>query len=134
MMWRVILGIALALVFSTGTALAQPGCEPGLLRQDDMAGVYTSFEAAMRVTVYPCGGIAVLWSNEYGTHEALYLGRERMPDGSILARLYQPDPYVRSLDGRNGFGLSPAEPGYVKLITIGPFGDNPRVYRLQKIA
>ena len=98
-----------------------------------MAGIYLSFEHAIRLTIYPCGGSELFWSNEYGTHRAVYLSRERLPGGGMTATVYYPDPWVRSLDGRNAIGIKPAEPGWVQLITIGPFGDNPRVYRLRKI-
>lgn len=109
-------------------------CQAGLLDQSDLAGVYESFEVGMRATVYPCGGIVVLWSNPYGTHEALYLGQSRQASGSIVALIERPDPYVGSLDGRRSIGFSPAEPGYAKLLTLGPWADNVHVYRLAKVS
>lgn len=108
-------------------------CQPGAFRQDDMAGVYESAEAQMRLSVFPCGGTHLLWSNAYGTHQAVYYGEERLPSGSIVARLAEPDPFVRSLDGRNNLGFKPAEPGYIQIITIGPFGEDGRIYRLRKM-
>src|ERR1051325_1666482 len=92
---------ALVLLAGVPSAASAATCQPGLLDQSDLAGTYVSFESALQVTIYPCGGLDVLWSNDYGTHRALYLGQERFGDGSIRAALYQPDPYVRSLDGRN---------------------------------
>lgn len=126
--------VALLLVASPVSAapLEQP-CNPGVITQFDMAGTYVSMEHLMRLTVYPCGGMHLLWSNTAGTHEAVYATTERMPDGGLIARVYQPDPFVRSLDGRNVMGVKPAEPGFIQIITIGPFVDDPHIYRLQKM-
>jgi hypothetical protein len=56
-----------------------------------------------------------------------------MPNGGIV----DTDAHggrTESLDGRLTIGLKPAEPGYVQAITLSPFGDDVRVYRLRKIA
>jgi hypothetical protein len=130
-MRRLALLCALLLALIPSAAAAQ-GCQPGAFRQDDMAGQYVSFEDQMRITVFPCGGVAVQWSNPFGTHEAAYYGVERLPGGGIIARIAIPDPYVRSLDGRNVIALKPAEAGFIQAITMGPFGDDFRIYRLRK--
>lgn len=132
---RLILALCAVLLLVTAlpcTAAAQT-CHPGLIAQGDLAGTYVSQESLMRLTIYPCGGSHLLWSNTYGTHEAVYVTSERLPDGGLVSALYQPDPVVGSLDGRNTIGVKPAEPGYLQLVTIGPFLDNPRVYRLRKM-
>lgn len=125
---------ALILVASpVSAAPAEQPCNPGVITQFDMAGVYTSMESLMRLTVYPCGGMHLLWSNPAGTHEAVYATTERLPADGVIARIYQADPFVRSLDGRNVIGVKPAEPGFIQIITMGPFLDDVRVYRLQKM-
>lgn len=136
-MRRILIALAVVILLS----VAQPAraqtvqngdCAPGVPSAADLTGVYRSFEAAMQVTVYPCG-VEVLWSNEAGTHRAGYTLTGRFNDGGLLARIQEPDPWVGSLDGRVGLGVKPAEPGYVQAITTGPFADNVRIYRLQKV-
>jgi hypothetical protein len=130
-----VLLLVLTLVLPAPRAEAQAdGCPPGYLPQADMAGVYVSMESTMRITIWPCGGVEVFWSNEYGTHRAYYLHEAEFEGGGFIARIYQPDPYVGSLDGRNVVAVKPAEPGYVQALTVGPFVDNVKIYRLQKIA
>lgn len=134
----VVLSVSLLVVLAFGapSALAAPleqPCGAGAIDQRDVAGVYISSENLMRLTIYPCTGSVLLWSNTYGTHEAGYIAAERMPDGGLIARVYQPDPYVRSLDGRNVIGVKPAEVGWIQIITIGPFADDPHIYRLKKV-
>lgn len=114
-------------------AAAQALCQPGAFQQGDMAGVYESWESQMRLTVYPCGGTHLLWSNWTGTHEAGYVGSERLPGGGVVARVAIPDPMVRSLDNRNALAYKPAEPGYIQVITVGPFGEEISIYRLRKM-
>jgi hypothetical protein len=134
MMRRGVVAMVLAIVLAgVPGAAGAATCQAGLLDQSDLAGVYESVEVGMRATVYPCGALVVLWSNPYGTHEALYLGSERMPDGGIVSVVGRADPYVGTLDGRRAIGFMPAEPGYAKLLTLGPFADNVHVYRLAKV-
>jgi hypothetical protein len=132
-MRRILVLCALLLALVPGEGHAQDGCYDWAFRQHDMAGVYQSIHDQMRVTVYPCGGVDVLWSNPFGTHRASYYGVERLPGGGVIARIALPDPSVGSLDGRDVVGLKPAEAGWIQAITMGPFGDNMRVYRLRKI-
>lgn len=124
---------ALLLALVPTVASAQT-CQPDAFRQADLAGSYVSAEAAMQVTVYPCGSIGVRWSNVYGTHEAGYYGVIRYADGAILARLAMPDPVVGSLDNRPGLIVKPAEPGYIQVLTPLPEPDQWQVYRLRKTA
>lgn len=126
--------IALFALVPVLPAHAQADCEPVEVATADIAGVYESFEAQMRLDLMPCGTVDVLWSNEDGTHQATYVTVERMERGGLIARLFYPDPLVHSLDGRNVVGIKPAEPDWVEAWTVGPFGDNLRVYRLQKIS
>lgn len=128
----VVLCVVLMFSLAPQEARAQ-SCVPQAMRLDDLTGMYESWEVAMRVQAFPCGGIAVMWSNEFGTHTAGYYAVEQIPTGGVIARLTYPDPLVRSLDGRNVLTLKPAEPGFVQVITMGPYGDNLRVYRLAKV-
>ncbi len=121
----------LAALLLPGTARAGD-CNADAFDQSDLAGVYSSREHQMMLTVEPCGPARLLWSNPYGTHAAGYYGTERLPGGGVISVLTQPDPWARSLDGRNVLAYEPAEPGYLTLITAGPFGEDFRVYRLTK--
>lgn len=128
-----VVAAVLAMLLAPGVAEAQPPCRPGAFEQHDMAGVYESMQSQMRLTVFGCGGAHLLWSNHYGTHEATYYGVERLEGGGVIARVWVPDPYVRSLDGRNVLSFKPAEAGYIQVMTLGPFGDDVRSYRLAKL-
>jgi hypothetical protein len=136
-MRRILAVLTVLIAITTGipahAQTVQTGdCAPGVPSAADLASVYRSFEAAMQITVYPCG-VEVLWSNENGTHRAGYAITGRFNDGGLLARIQEPDPWVGSLDGRVGIGVKPAEPGFLQVITTGPFADNVRIYRLQKV-
>lgn len=128
----VLVALVAVLALPRGAA-AQPLCQPGAFHQEDMAGVYESWESQMRLTVYPCGGTHLLWSNWTGTHEAGYVGSEHLPGGGVVARVAIPDPLVRSLDNRNVMAYKPAEAGMIQIITVGPFGEDGKVYRLAKV-
>lgn len=125
--------LVIAALAPTPEAAAAQGCLPGAFRQDDLAGTYISPENRMRLTVFPCGGSVVLWENHFGMHEAGYRGQERVEGGGFFARLAIPDPVVRSLDGRDMIWVKPAEPGWVQIVTVSPFGDEIKVYRLRKL-
>lgn len=125
---------ALVMLLMPGTARAQALCQPATVGLEDMAGVYESWESQIRVTVHACGGLHVLWSNPAGTHEAIYSAKERVSSGGFLATVSLPDPYVRSLDGRTTLAMVPDEPGFVTIVTMGPFGDDLRSYRLAQVA
>jgi hypothetical protein len=136
---RVLIPLALVLavmLLPTGTALAQmqPVCYGNAFRQDDMAGVYVSQEATMRVEIYRCGGSMVVWDNLYGRHAAAYAGRTRLPGGGIGAFGMSPDPLVGYLDGALTIGYKPAEPGFIQVVTVNPYGGIVGIYQLQKIA
>jgi hypothetical protein len=125
-------GIVLV-ALTAGTAQAQQGCYATAFRQDDMAGVYISPEVLMRVEIYPCGGSVVEWDNVYGRHAAAYSGRVRLAGGGIGARGMTPDPIVGYLDNTTTLGFKPADPGYIQVITVSPYGDVMGIYRLQKL-
>jgi hypothetical protein len=121
----------IAQIIVTIALWAMPMCMPGAFESGDMAGVYEAVD--IQVIVGPCGGIGVQWANDYGLHEAGYYGIDRLIGGGIIAGLTDPDPYVRSLDGRNTVAIKPAEVGYVQVVTIDATGKNLRVYRLRKV-
>lgn len=125
-----IIVAAIAVLLGPTAAHAQ-GCAPGVVRQDDMAGVYADPVAMMRVEVYACGGIYVQWDNQYGTHAAAYGTDARVPQGGVTATVL-PNMGV-PLDGSRRLGVKPAEVGYVQVITLGVYDDTYRAYRLKKI-
>jgi len=131
-MRHLLLAVALLLLIPASTVHAADECLPGANRADDMAGTYLNVHAQMRVMIFDCGGVHVLWSNEYGTHEAIYYTVERLQSGGLLATVVNTGGGP-SLDGRRTLGLKPAEPGWIEAFTMGPFGDNLRIYRLRKM-
>jgi hypothetical protein len=121
--------IVLALLASPAPALAQGGCPPNGATAD-MAGVYVSPESQMRVTVLPCSYVHVRWQNAYGEHEAYYAATQRVDTGGIIGRIVSGDV---GLDARQTIGVKPAEPGYVQVFTISPYGTDLQIYRLSKV-
>jgi hypothetical protein len=111
-------------------AHAQAGCPPQRIKTEDMAGLYISPESLMRITIFPCGGVHLLWQNEFGLHEMTYAVVERLPDGTFIAAAIAGTP---GLDGRMNIGIKPAEPGYIQAFTASPFMTDLRVYHLGKV-
>lgn len=114
---------------ATATAYAQQNgdCQRGVVTQHDMAGFYQS--DTMALSIYPCGGSFIEWSNQYGDHYATYVTTSRMPDG-VVARTHERTPI--GLDGGVAIGYKAAEPGYIQVVTSTPeFG--PRIYKLRKM-
>lgn len=126
----VLVVVLLALV--PGSAHAQ-GCLSGQFAQADIAGVYENVAAPMTVAVSPCGAVLIRWANASGWHDASYRTQHRMPDGGLIARVTNPDPWVGPLDGQMGLGLKPAEPGFLQMMTANQAEDWVRIYRLKKI-
>lgn len=104
-------------------------CAPGVPNALDLSGIYISPEWRMRITIYPCG-VAVLWANDFGMHGADYRLIERAEGGLLISRIAAPGV---SLDNRTTIGVKPAEPGFIQAVTVSPFGDDFKVYRLRKI-
>jgi hypothetical protein len=124
-------GVMLVTPFLEAPVAHAQACATQAFRQYDMAGVYTSASQMMRVEVYPCGGTFVMWDNSYGTHYAGYYSVQRLPGGGIGMRVYPDSP--EKLDSAQTLGIKPAEPGYIQVITVSPYGDILGIYRLQKI-
>lgn len=115
----------------THAAPAEQVCQATAFRQHDLAGTYES--SAMRVIVFPCGGITIHWLNQFGEHGAAYGSYLRVPSGGVIAQGIYPDPVVGYLDGAFILGVKPAEVGWVQIYTAtnaGIVGE----YRLRKIA
>jgi hypothetical protein len=127
-------GVAITPLAGTAHAAPATACIQAGIDQNDMAGQYVSIEHRMRLTIYPCAGSELLWSDRYGTHEAMYQSVERLPNGSIIGVVAIPDPVVYSLDNRRAISIKPSDPGFIEVWTVGPFGDHLRIYRLRKIS
>jgi hypothetical protein len=126
--------VAVLLALAPGAAYAQPApCAPGLLNTEDMAGVYIGMDGPMRVQIYPCGGTTLLWDNTYGRHLALYTVADRLPGGGVIASGSKPDAAVGYLDNAYTLGIKPAEPGFVQVITVDPYGQFVGFYRLKRV-
>lgn len=126
-----VVAAVVALLLGPIPAHAQAGCAPGVVRQDDMAGVYVNPESPMRVEIWPCGGSYVQWENAYGTHRAAYATYARFPSGGVVAvGMAGQGPY---LDDSYKIGFKPAEQGYIQVVTLGVYDETYRVYRLKKI-
>lgn len=137
---RYILAAFIALVFilhaGVQPASAQTGCPfdtrmAGIF-DTQMAGIYVDPAAPMRVQVFPCGGVSILWDNPYGRHQAYYLSTDYLPGGGVVMRGYQPDPKVGYLDGAYTIAVKPAEVGHIQVVTVDPYGNFVGVYRLPK--
>jgi hypothetical protein len=107
-------GVMLVTPFLEAPVAHAQACATQAFRQYDMAGVYTSASQMMRVEVYP-------W----------YYSVQRLPGGGIGMRVYPDSP--EKLDSAQTLGIKPAEPGYIQVITVSPYGDILGIYRLQKI-
>lgn len=114
------------------SAPAQSVCQWDAFRQFDMAGVFVSAESQMRVEIYPCGGSSVVWENAYGTHYAIYYSDIRVSSGGVAAVLVQNG--LIGLDNVNRIGFKPAEPGFIQVVTMSPYGTVAGIYRLRKIS
>lgn len=139
MRYLLIATIALAGLFSPATpaeAAPPPYCQPGYFPQHDMAGIYES--PYMRLMVYPCGDISVIWANPYGTHAAAYAGNGRLNGDGVMALGTRVDQLSGTyLDDSLFLGIKASSPGYVELVTYGPSPDIYNmpvraVYRLKK--
>jgi hypothetical protein len=134
----IVIAAALALPASTAEAAPPPYCQPGLFPQHDIAGTYES--PYMRLMVYPCGGISVIWANPYGTHAAAYVGNGRLNGDGVMALGTRVDQMSGTyLDDSLFLGIKASAPGYVELVTYGPSPDIYNmpvraVYRLKKVA
>jgi len=113
---------------------AQPAapvaCGPNV-DQNDIAGTYVSSALQMRLDVPPCAAVILQWDNAYGHHRTYYQTVSREVSGGFVARS-DPSSTV-TLDDRLNIGFSPAEPGWVTVFTVSMYGDDLRVYRLQKV-
>jgi hypothetical protein len=130
----VLLALAAATIMSPSSANAAPAdqaCAATAFRQHDMAGAFISAEYRMRLEIYPCGGSYLQWDNAYGTHFATYGSTIRLAGGGVGA-LPLDNSYER-LDGVNAIGFKPAEPGFLQVITVNPYGEVVGVYRLRKV-
>lgn len=128
MRYLLVLGLVLFLIPAT-PANAQGPCP---FNTSDMVGVYVDPAAPMRVEVFPCGGVSVLWDNPYGRHQAMYVATGNLPGGGLVTRGYRPDPVVGYLDNAYTVGFKPAEAGHIQVITASPYGDLVGIYRLRK--
>jgi len=131
----VLIGLMIGLGMPSTTMaqqMPQP-CAGGEIDSRSMYGVYLADEYRLRLDIAPCGGVTVLWASPSGTHRAIYSGNEATPGGGFIARVIFPDPIARSLDNRNVIWVKPAEAGWIQVVTMSPFGDDLRVYRLRKI-
>lgn len=125
-----IIAALLALVaLSPSPAHAEAPC-PGSPDTSDMAGLYLSQESLIRLHLTECGSVGVLWENAYGTHDVPYHVVDGLRGGGVVAVT---DSGGFGLDGRVSIGIKPAEPGFVQIITLSPFGTDLRVYHLAKI-
>jgi hypothetical protein len=113
-------------------APADQGCQARAFFQFDLAGTYVSQAALMRVEIYPCGGTLVQWDNAFGTHYAGYYSDTRLTGGGIAAG-WLPESSGK-LDMADRIGFKPAEPGYLQVITVSPYGGIAGIYRLAKIS
>lgn len=88
----------------------------------------------MLVEVAPCGATMIFWLNDYGEHYALYIVEDRLPDGSMLAYGYAPDPEINAyLDSSPMVAIKPAERDHIQVITLRSTLVY-RTYRLTKTA
>lgn len=125
--------VVAALLFVGPEPAYAQACPAGTLWQGDMAGVYLDPTLPMRVQVYPCSGVHILWDNAYGRHSAYYRMTIQAPGGGVIGHGFEPDPHVGYLDNAYTIGVKPAEPGFVQLITVDPYGNFVGVYRLPKL-
>lgn len=136
MRFALALGLLLFLIPATPVqaqpSSVTPDCPFVAYPQYDMAGVYVDPSIPMRVRVFPCGGVTITWDNLYGRHEAHYVTTQPLVGGGLIARGHEPDPRVGYLDGTSTVGVKPAEPGFVQVITVSPYGEIVAVYRLPK--
>jgi hypothetical protein len=126
----IIVAAFLAPAITAGAAPANQ-CKPGSITQYDMVGTYESGVHQMKAVVFPCGGIYLEWSNDYGTQAMSYVTVQHLPDG-VVARLVTPDPYG-GLDSQFVVGLKAAERGWIQVFTPTDDGGS-RVYRLRKVS
>ena len=131
---RPILAALIALAVVATPAYAEQSCPAGTLPQHDLAGIYVDPTLPMRVQVYPCSGVRVLWDNAYGRHEAYYSMTIRAPGDGVIGHGHTPDPGVGYLDNAYTIGVKAAEPGFVQLVTVSPYGEIVGVYRLPKVS
>lgn len=134
-MWTAILVIVF--IVTTGAAHAAPrqpdpsSCRPGAFLLQDIAGTYES--RYVLVEAFPCGGVSVLWMNNYGEHSSVYYAEQRIKSGGVFATGYMPDPELQVfLDRAPYIALTPAEPGWIYLTTITEQGGIVKQYRLNK--
>lgn len=128
---RYLFAIVAALAFFVTPSPAHAACNQAGMDQADFAGIYVSNIEQMRVEVFPCGGLLITWDNPYGRHQADYVSYERMESGGLIARhAGSYSPY--GLDAAQNVMVKPAEPGYVQVATVSPYGDV-KIYRLQKL-
>lgn len=97
--YSALLGLAgalCALLVAPATGHAQATtCLPTALVQRDMAGVWTGLDGPFQLTVYPCGGTALLWRNENGVNgAAAYNASSRLAGGGYTATVYVADPVI----------------------------------------
>jgi hypothetical protein len=118
--------LLVATVTTTHAAPASQQCVPNAVTQRDLAGFYES--STMRLSIYPCGGSYLEWTNDYGTHAAAYVTVQHLSDGVVAEREYVTPFY---LDTSEYIAYKAAEPGYVQIITNGPGGL--RTYKLRKM-
>lgn len=136
---RQLLALLLALgilVSAPSPAVAAPSaaCAGGLFTTEDMAGAYLSQPNMMALAIGPCGELILTWDNPYGRHQAVYQAVERFPGGGFIAAGVRPEQmFGVYLDNQTAIGVSPAEPGFIKIITLSPYLTDPRQYRLEKI-
>lgn len=126
-----------AVVLFTLTATvthAEQACPPGYLDQRDMAGVYVDPASPMRVEMFACNGVTILWDNPHGRHMAYYTSQIRLPGEGVIAHGFRPDPRVGYLDNAYTIGLKPGTPGTLEVFTVSPYGEFIAMYRLRKVA
>jgi hypothetical protein len=132
-MGRLLLAAMLAVVvFAAGTppARAQP-CVGGAWTTADMAGFYVSTPNRMALWIEPCGVMLLTWDNAYGRHRATYQAVDRFDGGGYIGAGVQHDGWF--LDGQTSIGVAPAEPGWIKMLTVSPYGTDLKGYRLEKV-
>lgn len=122
--------VLVALAWSPVPASAA-ACAGGAFTTADMAGLYISQPNMMALVVEPCGAMRLTWDNAYGRHRATYQAMQTFDSGGYVGQGIANDSGV-FLDGQTAMGVAPAEPGWIQILTISPYGTDLHVYRLEK--
>ncbi len=118
---------------TTTTVEAQSVCTGGTWTTEDLAGTYVSQPSLMALRIQPCGLFDLAWDNQNGRHLATYIAVKRTPKGGVVANGLMIQQGGWFLDNGHTIAVTPAEPGFIKILTYDLVTQEVRAYRLEKI-